>query len=199
VLPSLSGGRLTSEHSDGLGAFRVRPVVSQSRVATAVVTPCCFVLSLVLPSSASVGSVRSLGPPLGAPFGLCAPLRLLWPLLTPQPLSGPGSPRVRVCSVHSRLWALQSVVSDSWAWPRHPASLPNCVPSVERLPPALSRLPLAETTWRFGYGWRHKPRSGTFHPARPDPCRRSGQKEPPALFREPLDDARLRGSSPAMN
>src|SRR5437667_1648211 len=57
------------------------------------------------------------------------------------------------------------------ARPRHPASLPICVPSVERLPPALSRRLLAETTWRFGYGWRHKPPSGTFHPDRPDPCR----------------------------
>ena len=57
------------------------------------------------------------------------------------------------------------------ARPRHPASLPICVPSVERLPAALSRRLLAETTWQFGYGWRHKPPSGTFHPDRADPCR----------------------------
>src|SRR5437773_12533509 len=48
--------------------------------------------------------------------------------------------------------------------PRHPASLPICVPSVERLPAALSRRLLAETTWRFDYGWRHYPRREPFIP-----------------------------------
>src|SRR5437879_9399270 len=50
------------------------------------------------------------------------------------------------------------------ARPRHPASLPICVPSVERLPATLSRRLLAETTWRFGYGWRHYPRREPFTP-----------------------------------
>ena len=50
------------------------------------------------------------------------------------------------------------------ARPRHPASLPICVPSVERLPATLSRRLLAETTWRFGYGWRHYPRREPFIP-----------------------------------
>jgi len=50
------------------------------------------------------------------------------------------------------------------ARPRHPASLPICVPSVERLPAALSRRLLAETTWRFDYGWRHYPRREPFIP-----------------------------------
>ncbi len=54
--------------------------------------------------------------------------------------------------------------------PRHPASPPICVPSVERLPPVLSRH-LAVTTWPFGYGWRHPSPSGTFHPDRTGPCR----------------------------
>ena len=49
------------------------------------------------------------------PFCSCVPRPLLWPLLTPLRLSAPGSPRVSVCSVRSRLWALQNVVSDSWA------------------------------------------------------------------------------------
>ena len=115
VFPSRSRGRMTSEHSDELGAFCVRPVVSQSGVVTAVVAPRCFVLSSVIPSSASVGSVRSFGPSLGTPFRSCAPPTLLWPLLTPQPLSGSGPPRVSVCSVRSCLWALQNTVSDSWA------------------------------------------------------------------------------------
>ena len=115
VLPSRSRGRVASEHSDGLGAFRVRPVVSQSRVVTVVVTPRCFVLSLAIPSSASVGSVRSFGPSLETPFCSCVPLTLLWPLLTSRSLSTPGSPRVSACSFRSRLWALQHAVSDSWA------------------------------------------------------------------------------------
>jgi hypothetical protein len=115
VLPSRSRGRVASEHSDGLGAFRVRPVVSQSRVVTVVVTPRCFVLSLAIPSSASIGSVRSFGPSLETPFCSCVPLTLLWPLLTSRSLSTPGSPRVSACSFRSRLWALQHAVSDSWA------------------------------------------------------------------------------------
>ena len=40
---------------------------------------------------------------------------LLRPLLTSPRLSTPGSPRVSACSFCSRRWALQSVVSDSWA------------------------------------------------------------------------------------
>ena len=56
------------------------------------------------------------------------------------------------------------------ARPRHPASLPICVPSVERLPAALSRRLLAETTWRW-LRLASLPPSGTFHPDRPDPCR----------------------------
>ena len=49
------------------------------------------------------------------PFCSCVPRPLLWPLLTPLRLSAPGSPRVSVCSVRSRLWALQNVASGSWA------------------------------------------------------------------------------------
>ena len=40
---------------------------------------------------------------------------LLWPLLTSPGFSAKGSPRVSVGSFHSRRWALQSAVSDSWA------------------------------------------------------------------------------------
>ena len=66
--------------------------------------------------------------------------------------------------------------------PRHPASLPICVPSVEPLPPALSRRPLAGTTWRFGYGWRHQPPSGTFHPDRTGPCRAHERRHVAGLY-----------------
>jgi hypothetical protein len=55
------------------------------------------------------------GPSLRAPFCSCAPPTLLRPLLTALCLSAEGSPRVRVCSFRSRLWALQHAVSDSWA------------------------------------------------------------------------------------
>lgn len=54
------------------------------------------------------------GPSLETPFCSCVPLSLLRPLLTSPPLSTQGSPRVRVCSFRSCLWALQNVVSDSW-------------------------------------------------------------------------------------
>jgi len=67
---------------------------------------CRFSLSLVL---------LFFGPSLGTPFVSCAPPSLLWPRLTPQGLSAPGSPRVRVCSFRSRLRALHSAISDSWA------------------------------------------------------------------------------------
>src|SRR5713101_6105823 len=115
VLPSRTRRLLTSEHSDGLSAFCVGPVFCQSGVATEVVASHCFVLSFVMASSVSIGSVRSFGPSLGLPFCSCEPQTLLWPLLTPQRLSAPGSPRVSVCSFRSRLWALQNAVSDSWA------------------------------------------------------------------------------------
>ena len=115
LLPSQARGLDNPKHSDGLGALCVRPVVGQSRVATVVVTPCCFVRFFIIPSSLLVGSVRSFGPSLETPFRSCVPQTLLWPLVTSRSLSTPGSPRVSVCSFRSRLWALQGAVSDSWA------------------------------------------------------------------------------------
>jgi hypothetical protein len=115
ILPSQSRGLVNSGHSDGLGAFCVRPTVSQSRVVTVVVTPCRFVRSCVIQSSIRVGSVRSFGPSLETPFRSRVPPTLLWPLLTSRSLSTPGSPRVSVCSFRSRLWALQGAASDSRA------------------------------------------------------------------------------------
>ena len=114
-LPSQSRGLDDAGHSDGLGAFGVRPIVCQSRVVTAVVTPCRFVRSFVIPPSILVGSVRSFGPSLETPFRSCVPLTLLWPLLTSRSLSTPGSPRVSACSFRSCLWALQGAASDSRA------------------------------------------------------------------------------------
>ena len=52
---------------------------------------------------------------IGTPFCSCVPRSLLWPLLTSHRLSAAGSPRVSVCSVRSRLWALPHVASGSWA------------------------------------------------------------------------------------
>src|SRR5258708_38438315 len=115
VLPSRTRRRLTSEHSGGLGAFCVRPVVCQSGVATEVVASHCFVLSFVMASSVSIGSVRSFGPSLETPFCSCVPQSLLWPLLTSPPLSRRGSPPVRVGSLRSRLLALQNASSGSLA------------------------------------------------------------------------------------
>ena len=103
------------EHSDGLNALCVRPVVCQLGVVTAVVAPLCFVLLFIRAASVSIGSIGSFGPSLGLPFGSCRPQTLLWPLLTPQRLSAPGSPRLRVRSFRSRLWALHSAFSGSWA------------------------------------------------------------------------------------
>src|SRR6266436_1276472 len=69
-----------------------------------------------VPSRFSLSSALSFfGPSLGTPFSSCVPPTLLWPLLTPRRLSTPGSPRVRVCSFRSRLWALQNAISGSWA------------------------------------------------------------------------------------
>ena len=137
--------------------------------------------SFVLSSPVPAPRLALFGPSalrIGTPFCSCVPRSLLWPLLTSHRLSAAGSPRVNVCSFCSRLWALPNVASGSWGSrvgshtrPRHPASLPICVPSVERWPATLSRRLLAETTWRFGYGWHHKPPAGTFHPARADTCR----------------------------
>jgi len=115
----------------------------------------------------------SFGPSLGPPFCSCEPQTLLRPLLTPRRLSAPGSPQVNGWSFRSRLGALQAAVSDrglrvcAHARPRLPASLPICVPSVERLPSAPSRRFLAGPTWQFGYGSCHQLPSGTFHPDRP--------------------------------
>ena len=115
ILLSRTRSHRVSEHSDELSAFRVWLVVGQSGVATVVVTSRRFVLCFIPASSVSIGSVRSFGPSLGAPFCSCAPQTLLWPLLTSPHLSAQGSPRVRICSFRSRLWALQSVVRGSWA------------------------------------------------------------------------------------
>jgi len=98
------------------GGFSAWALVRQSRVMTVVVMSCCFGRLLKWLFRFSLSSVLSFfGPSLGSPFCSCQPPSLLWPLLTPRRLSAPGSPRVRVCSFRSRLWALQNAVSDFWA------------------------------------------------------------------------------------
>jgi hypothetical protein len=74
--------------------------------------------SFVLSSSSPAPWLVLFGPSalrIGSPFGSCVPPALLRPLLTSHRLSAAGSPRVDVCSVRSRLWALRNVASGSWA------------------------------------------------------------------------------------
>ena len=161
--------RPSGRNNGELSAFCAWPIGCRSRVVIVVVAPCRFVLGLVIASSASIGSVRSFGPSLETPFCSCVPRSLQWFLLTPRGLPRSGS----VLSVRaSEIYRMPSVTLGlrvgSPALPGHPASLLTCVPSVERLPSTLSRRPLAEADWRFGYGWRDKPPSGTFHPDRPN-------------------------------
>lgn len=167
----------TPEHSAGLGAFCVGPCVGQSRVATVVVTPCCFVRFHVRLSSVLVGSVRSFGPSLGTPFRSCVPPSLLWPLLTAPGLSAGGSPRVRVCSFRSGLWALQDAVSDCRA-----SRVLACSPPTSCLTAHLCSFgrtfachPFAPPPCGDDLAVRLRlaspPPSGTFQPDRPNPCR----------------------------
>ena len=124
---------------------------------------------------------------IGTPFCSCVPQALLRPLLTSPRLSARGSPRVRFCSFRSRLWALQSAVSDCRA-----SRVLACSPPTPCLTAHLCsfgrtfacrpfapapcgddlavRLPLASL-----------PRTGTFHPVRPEPCRahERGSPDPP--------------------
>ena len=68
---------------------------------------------------------------------------------SPRSLSTPGSPRVSVCSFRSRLWALQKVVSDSWA-----SRVLACSPPTSCL-----------TAHLCSFG-----RTFAFHPFAPPPC-----------------------------
>ena len=112
-----------AEHSDQLGAFGLRPVVSQSRVATAVVTPCCFVRSSVLRSSAVVGSGRSFGPSPRSAFSFVRPSTATMASADfPSPLSDGISPgRCPFCplaplgSTECRQWLLGFVVASALA------------------------------------------------------------------------------------
>src|SRR6266568_874108 len=91
---SVSGARTgDAEHSDRLGAFGLRPIVSQSRVVTAVVAPCCFVRSFVIRSSTVVGSVRSFGPSHRDAFSFVRPSTATTASADfPPPLGGGISP-----------------------------------------------------------------------------------------------------------
>jgi hypothetical protein len=110
-------------------------------------------------------------------FLSCAPQTLLWPLLTPRRLSTSGSPRVRVCSFRSRLWALQKAVSDCRA-----SRVLACSPPDSCLTAHLCSFgrtfachPFAPAPCGDSLAVRLRlaslPPSGTFHPDRPDPCR----------------------------
>jgi hypothetical protein len=151
-------------------------VVSQAGRATAVVTSRCFVRFHGLRSRVQVGSVDSFGPSLGTPFSSCVLQTLLRPLLTAPGLSAGGSPRVRVCSFRSRLWALQSAVSDCRA-----SRVLACSPPTPCLTAHLCSFgrtfafhPFAPAPCGDDLAVRLRlaslPPSGTFHPDRPDPC-----------------------------
>src|SRR5262249_17936231 len=105
------------------------------------------------------------------------PLSLLWPLLTSPRFSARGSPRVRIGSFRSRLWALQSAVSDCRA-----SRVLACSPPTPCLAAHLCSFgrtfasrPFASAPHGDGSAVRLRlaslPPSGTFHPDRPDPCR----------------------------
>ena len=117
------------------------------------------------------------GPSLGTPFSSGVLQTLLRPLLTAPGLSAGGSPRVRVCSFRSRLWALQSAVSDCRA-----SRVLACSPPTPCLTAHLCSFgrtfafhPFAPAPCRDDLAVRLRlaslPPSGTFHPDRPDPCR----------------------------
>ena len=89
------------------------------------------------------------GPSLGTPFSSGVLQTLLRPLLTAPGLSAGGSPRVRVCSVRSRLWALQNAVSDCRA-----SRVLACSPPTPCL-----------TAHLCSFG-----RTFAFHPFAPTPC-----------------------------
>ena len=132
------------------------------------------------------------GPSLGTPFRSCVPQTLLWPLLTPRRLSTSGSPRVRVCSFRSRLWALQKAVSDCRA-----SRVLACSPPDSCLTAHLCSFgrtfacrPFAPPPCGDDLAVRLRlaslPPSGTFHPDRPDPCRAHERRFPTGFGREPL-------------
>jgi hypothetical protein len=147
-----------TEHSDRWGAFGLRPVVSQSGVATAVVTPRCFVRSFVTRSSAVVGSVRSFGPSHRDAFLFVRPSTATMASAdSPAPLSAgvsPGQclfcPLAPLGSTKCRQWLLGFVGPSTLA----PDILPHCpfvfLRSSVGLPPfravSLRRRPGGSTT-----------------------------------------------------
>ena len=116
-----------AEHSCGLGGISVRPTLGQTRVATAVVTPCCFVQCFLFdpefdlaPSGPSALRSSRLSPGvLAEPSkeqslnGFAARRDGL--TLPRKRLIQQKCPRVSACSFHSCHGALQTAVSDSRA------------------------------------------------------------------------------------
>ena len=157
-LPSQTTRPVESEHSDRLGACCPRPAVSQSRVATAVVRPCCFVryllfrpvLGLAPYVPSALGSSR-LSPGLLATMASADFSSLLSEEISlGQCRACPCVPSGSACAV-----------DDSWA-----SRVLACSPAVARLTASSCSYgrrfacgPLGESlavpTWPFGYGWRH--------------------------------------------
>ena len=157
--------------------FSAPASVSQSRVVTVVVAPCCFVCSFGRHSRIRRLAPSSFGPSLGTPFCSCIPQTLLWPLLTSPGLSAGGSPRVRICSFRSRLWALQNAVRDSRASCLLAHSPPtSCLTAhLCSFGRTFASRPFAPAPYGDDLAVRLRlaslPPSGTFHPDRPNPCR----------------------------
>lgn len=171
------------------GGFPAWASVCQSGVVTAVVTSRCFrrLAKLLFRFSLSF-ALWFFGPSLGSPFLSCSPQTLLWPLLTALGLSAVGSPRVRDCSFRSRLWALQGVVDDCWAW-----RVLACSPPTSCLTAHLCSFgrtfvfhPFASPPCGDDLAVRLRlassPPSGTFHPDRPAPCLAHERRRPRRLL-----------------
>ena len=134
------------------------------------------------------------GPSLGTPFCSCVLRTLLRPLLTAPGLSAGGSPRVRVCSFRSRLWALPSAVSDCRA-----SRVLACSPPTPCLTAHLCSFgrtfacrPFAPAPCGDDLAVRLRlaslPPSGTFHPDRPAPCRAHERGRLDRSRRRPADE-----------
>ncbi len=177
MLTSLARELRCPNTPNACGGFPTPAFVCQSRVVTVIVAFCCFVGSFYRRSRVQLVVPSFFGPSLETPFCSCVPQTLLWPLLTSPRLSARGSPRVRVCSFRSCLWALQNAVSDCWA-----SRVLACSPPTSCLTAHLCSFgrtfayhPFTPAPCGDDLAVRLRlaslPPSGTFHPDRPDPCR----------------------------
>ena len=182
---SSASGRCSSPTSPAGRGFSAWAGVNRTGVVTVVVTPRRFGRLAQGPFRFSLSFALSFfGPLLGTPFRSCVPQSLLWPRLTSPRLSARGSPRVRVCSFRSCLWALQKAVSDCRV-----SRVLACSPPDSCLAAHLCSFgrtfachPFAPAPYGADLTVRLRlaslPPSGTFHPDRPNPCRAHERRFP---------------------